>query len=80
MNLLNKIYTRLARYEVLSYTREDGNRAIYKIVRSSKIPLTKGEKVVGFKAKKVENTGASFGGGWRSFRNERINKTKLTFF
>ena len=77
MNFFKKY---LARFEVISYTREDGNKALYKIVRSSKIPLTKGDKVVGFKAKKLENSGASFNGGWRSFRSDRINNSKLTFF
>lgn len=76
MNILKKY---LALFEVVRYTREDGNEAIYKVFRPSKNVLTKKGDVVGFKAWKLSNSGVNEDPGWRSFRFDRIKKSELVF-
>lgn len=68
-----------APFEVLTYTREDGNKAVYKVFRPSKNVLTNKGNVVGFKAWKLANTGVNADKGWRAFRFDRIAKRDLTF-
>jgi len=69
----------LAPFEVLTYTREDGNQAVYKIFRPTKNVMTKKGDVVGFRAWKLANTGSTESRGWRGFRFDRIAKRTLTF-
>jgi len=76
MNILKKY---LAPFEVVRYTREDGNEAIYKVFRPTKNVLTKKGDVVGFKAWKLPNSGVNEEPGWRSFRFDRITKSDFVF-
>jgi hypothetical protein len=74
----------IAPFEVINYTREDGNQAVYKVFRLSKHLFRNKKKdenqIVGFKAWKLANTGANQKAGWRSFRFDRINEIDLAFF
>ncbi len=69
----------LAPFEVVRYTREDGNEAIYKVFRPSKNTMTNKGDVVGFRAWKLRNSGVSERAGWRSFRFDRIKKSEYVF-
>ena len=73
----------IAPFEVVNYTREDGNKAVYKIFRLSKRNLFNQKKdngaIVGFRAWKLANSGANQDSGWRSFRFDRINNSSFAF-
>jgi hypothetical protein len=73
----------IAPFERLTYVREDGNQAIYKIFRPTKHLFVNkkndGGRVVGFRAWKMPNSGSDERMGWRSFRFDRIASRKLTF-
>lgn len=76
---MNTFRTLFAPFEIIRYTREDGNEALYKVFRPSKNVLTNKGQVVGFKAWKVKNTGTSQDAGWRSFRFDRMKTRNLVF-
>jgi len=69
----------LAPFQVVTYAREDGNRAVYKILRPTKSVMTKKGIPVGFRAWKTRNSGVNDQPGWRSFREDRIVKTDFVF-
>jgi hypothetical protein len=73
----------LAPFERVTYVREDGNKAIYKVFRPTKHLFVNKKKdkgaVVGFRAWKMPDTSADESMGWRSFRFDRIANRKLTF-
>lgn len=79
----NMIREIIAPFERLTYVREDGNQAIYKIFRPTKHLFVNkkndGGRVVGFRAWKMPNSGSDERMGWRSFRFDRIASRKLTF-
>ena len=72
-----------APFERVTYRREDGNQAVYKVLRPTKHLFTNKKndngRVVGFRAWKMPDTGADERMGWRSFRFDRIASRKLTF-
>ena len=72
-----------APFERVTYIREDGNQAVYKVFRPTKHLFVNKKKddgrVVGFRAWKMPDTGADERMGWRSFRFDRIANRKLTF-
>ena len=72
-----------APFERVTYVREDGNQAVYKVFRPTKHLFVNKKKdagaVVGFRAWKMPDTGADERMGWRSFRFDRIASRKLTF-
>jgi len=73
----------LALFERVTYIREDGNQAVYKIFRPTKHLFVNNKKdkgvVVGFRAWKMPDCGADECMGWRSFRFDRIVSRKPTF-
>jgi hypothetical protein len=73
----------IAPFERLTYVREDGNQAVYKVFRPTKHLFVNKKKdngrVVGFRAWKMPDSGADERMGWRSFRFDRIASRKLTF-
>jgi len=76
---IRTVLNAVAPFEVLTYRREDGNVAIYKVARFTKRPMTKDGAVSGFRAWKRRNTGTSEEAGWRGFRHDRILKSERVF-
>lgn len=76
---MNNIIRAIAPFEVLTYRREDGNVAIYKVARWTKRAMTKEGAISGFRAWKRRNSGTNEDAGWRGFRHDRILKSERVF-